>query len=184
METMVLPKPITGKEIPLALYARLRRNLQCIYIVSPFLEDYKFFNRSPVSSFLLKHLAAGTSVQILTTPPGDPPSSKRAFVMKYRLLNSLNTRGIDIQVNSKLHAKIFLFEEPAITKTTIVGSANLTVPAMNERLEIALLSFNHKLYERILIITKKFLHHHDTTSFIQWKVAESKKIRRMLGGSP
>lgn len=183
MTTVIMPKPITGKEIPRAIYARLRRNLQCIYIVTPFLEDYEFFGKSPLSWFLFKHVAAGTSVYMFTTPPGSPPTSQRAFVTKYRLLNSLNARGVKVQVNPQLHAKIFLFEEPAITKTTIVGSANLTVPAMNERLEIALLSFNRELYERVLIIIKKFLNHHDTKTFLRWKIGEAGRIKQVLGGA-
>lgn len=183
MTTVIMPKPITGREIPLALYARLRRNLECIYIVTPFLEDYEFFNKSPLSSFLLRHIAVGTSIYMFTTPPGSPPTSKRAFVMKYRLLDSLNARGVKVQVNPQLHAKIFLFDEPLTTKTTIVGSANLTAPAMNERLEIAFLSFNRELYDRVLSIVKKFLNHNDTKSFLRWKVAEARKIKQIVGGS-
>ena len=183
MTIVIMPTPITGKEIPLALYARLRRNLRCIYIVTPFLEDYEFFKKSPLSSFLLKHIAAGTSVFMFTTPPGSPPSSKQAFSMKYRLLDNLNAQGVEVHVNPQLHAKVFLFDEPPITKATIVGSANLTKPAMDERLEIALLSFNRELYERVLSIIRKFLNHDDTKPFLRWKVSEASKIKQIVGGS-
>ena len=168
---------VSGKQIPTALYAQLRRPLQRLFIVTPFLEDYEFFGRGPLSVFLSKQLSEGAGVTMLTMPPEGTNGTKSSFLRKYRLMHLFSTRGADVLFNRRLHAKVFLFDETEITKACILGSANLTTAAMNDRLEIAIFTYNRKLFDEVLAIVYKFMNDPTTMTFMQWKHREATKIR-------
>jgi len=173
---------LTGKAIPVALYGQLRRPLKRIFIVTPFLEDYEFLGSSPLSKFLSKHVSEGVGITILTMPPEGTNGTTRSFTRKYQLLNQLMRQGIDVRLNAKLHAKVFLFDESEITRATILGSANLTTAAMNERLEIALLTYNRELFGDVLSIVYKFCNDLSTKTFMKWKLENAVRIRSVVGG--
>jgi phosphatidylserine/phosphatidylglycerophosphate/cardiolipin synthase-like enzyme len=173
---------LTGKAIPVALYEQLRKPLKRIFIVTPFLEDYEFFGRSPLSKFLSKHASEGAGITLLTMPPEGTNGTARSFTRKYQLLEQLTKEGVDVRLNVNLHAKVFLFDESAITRATILGSANLTTAAMNERLEIALLTYNRELFGSVLSIVYKFWNNLSTKTFMKWKLENAVKIRSVLGG--
>lgn len=178
---MIRGQPITGRDISIALYARLRRPLKEIWIVTPFLQDYEFFRRSPLSTLLTKQLAEGVKVVLLTMPPEGTNGTRRAFSRKYTLLRRLAHQGAQIWLNRQLHAKVFMFDESQAIRACILGSANLTTAAMNERLEIALLSFNQQLYHDVMRIIRGFLIDSRTKSFFTWRVSKAAEIKRILG---
>ncbi|MCL0041396.1 phospholipase D family protein, partial [Dehalococcoidia bacterium] len=153
---------------------------QRLFIVTPFLEDYEFFGRGPLSKFLSKKLSEGANVTMLTMPPEGTNGTKSSFLRKYRLMHLLSTRGVDVLFNRKLHAKVFLFDESEITKACILGSANLTTAAMNERLEIAIFTYNRKVFDEVLAIVYRFMNDPATTIFVQWKRREAAKIRAIV----
>jgi len=141
------------------------------------LEDYEFFGRGPLSVFLSKQLSEGAGVTMLTMPPEGTNGTKSSFLRKYRLMHLFSTRGADVLFNRRLHAKVFLFDETEITKACILGSANLTTAAMNDRLEIAIFTYNRKLFDEVLAIVYKFMNDPTTMTFMQWKHREATKIR-------
>jgi phosphatidylserine/phosphatidylglycerophosphate/cardiolipin synthase-like enzyme len=151
----------------MAIYERFRRPQGSIYIVSPYLQDYAFLGTSPLSTLLLSHLASGAEVTLLTTPPPGSPE-KATAKEKFRLLKQLNDRGVRVLVNNDLHAKIYLFEESSVTKSVILGSANMTTPAMERLLEIALVSYNHELYSGVNRIVARFEHDTRTVPLVRW----------------
>lgn len=172
---------VSRKEIPIALYGQLRRPLQRLFIVTPFLEDYEFFGKGPLSKFISKHLSEGTEVSMLTMPPEGTNGTKKAFSRKYILMRLLASQGVDIRFNHKLHAKVFLFEESEITKACILGSANLTAAAMNERLEIAILTYNRQVFDKVLSTIYQFRNDSDTMTFIKWKQHQATRIKEIMG---
>ena len=161
------PRAVTGRAISSELYARLRRPQESIYIVSPFLQDYSFLGTAALSSLLLKQLASGTQVTALTTPPPGN-REKRAAKVKYLLLKMLRERGVRVLVNDMLHAKIYLFEESSITRSVIMGSANMTTPAMDKLLEVAIASYNHDFYKALFQIVIRFENDRGTMNLTRW----------------
>lgn len=161
------PLAVTGRDISTELYARLRRPQNSIYIVSPYLQDYSFLNTSPLSSLLLNQLSVGTRVTILTTPPPGRPE-RSAAKTKYVLLRRLRDQGVRVLVNTELHAKIYLFEESVITRSVIMGSANMTSHAMNELLEVVIASYNHEFYKALFQIVIRFEDHRGTMDLTRW----------------
>lgn len=172
---------ISRKEIPIALYGQLRRPLQRLFIVTPFLEDYEFFGKGPLSRFISKHISEGTEITMLTMPPEGTNGTKKAFTRKYILMRLLASQGVKVQFNHKLHAKVFLFDESEITKACILGSANLTARAMNELLEIAIFTYNREVFNRVLITICQFQNDSDTMSFMKWKQKNTAKIKEIMG---
>lgn len=179
--TIIPLRIISRREIPVALYGQLRRPLQRMFIVTPFLEDYEFFGKGPLSKFILKHVSEGVEVMMLTMPPEGTNGTKASFSRKYVLMKSLVSQGVDVRFNGKLHAKVFLFDESQVTKACILGSANLTAAAMNERLEIAMLSYNREVFKSVLSIIYQFRNDSSTMTFREWKKKEAYKIKQIMG---
>jgi len=173
---------LSGSNIPVTLYGRLRRSLRTVYIVTPFLEDYEFFGKGPLSKLLLRQIMEGVDITMLTMPPEGTNGTKKAFSRKYRLMNMLSTQGVKVLFNSKLHAKVFLFDESEVTKACILGSANLTRAAMDERLEIAVFTHNRDFYQRVLSVVVKFRDDSSTKDFLKWKYENAAIIREKIGG--
>jgi hypothetical protein len=96
-------------------------------IVSYNMQDYEFWGHGTLSHLLLRQLAFGASIRLLTTPPPGKPTSA-GFKGKYALLSNLQKNGVSVYLNDKLHAKAYIFRDTTNRATTIVGSANLTGP--------------------------------------------------------
>lgn len=168
---------VTGNAIPRTLYGLLRRSLQKIFIVTPFLEDYEFFGRGPLSTMLERQLVEGTSITLLTMSPEGTNGTRSAFRRKYTLMEGLAAKGVEVLFNHRLHAKVFLFDESDVTKACLLGSANLTTAAMNDRLEIATFTYNHTVFNDILAVLYGFRNDSDTVQYAQWKNKEAAKIK-------
>lgn len=170
---------VTGKAIPTTLYGLLRRPLQQIFIVTPFLEDYEFFGRGPLSTMLERQLAEGTNITLLTLSPEGTNGTNSAFRRKYSLMEFLVARGVEVLFNQRLHAKAFLFDESSVTKACLLGSANLTSAAMNDRLEIAMFTYNRSIFDRVRTVLYQFRNDSDTVQYLQWKHRQATKIKAL-----
>lgn len=179
--TPIRLRVISRKEIAIALYGQLRRPLQRLFIVTPFLEDYEFFGKGPLSRFILKHLSESTEITMFTMPPEGTDGTKKSFSRKYILMRLLASQGVNVQFNHKLHAKVFLFDESEVTKACILGSANLTTRAMNELLEIAVFTYNREVFKKVLSTIHQFQNDFDTMSFMEWKQENIAKIKEIMG---
>ena len=168
---------VTGNAIPRTLYGLLRRPVEQIFIVTPFLEDYEFYGRGPLSKMLERQLAEGASITLLTMAPEGTNGTKSAFRRKFTLMEFLVARGVEVLFNQRLHAKVFLFDESEVTKACLLGSANLTNAAMNDRLEIAMFTHNRTIYRNVLTVLYGFRNAADTVKYAQWKHKEAAKIK-------
>jgi hypothetical protein len=110
-----------------------RNVLKTATIVSYNMQDYDFWGHGALSHLLLRQLALGASIRLMTTPPPGKPTSA-GFKNKYKLLSELQKKGIEVFLNEKLHAKAYLFVDTNDTVTAIVGSANLTGPGFGMHL--------------------------------------------------
>ena len=167
---------VTGNAIPNALYRQLRRPLQHIFIVTPFLQDYEFIGRGPLSQMLERQLVDGTRITLMTTAP---QGKKPEFTRKYTLMELLVAKGVDVLFNDRLHAKIYLFDESDLTKACLLGSANLTNSAMDRLLEVAMFTHNRTIFKDVLTVFYGFRNEVDTIQFSQWKHKEAAKIKAM-----
>jgi hypothetical protein len=120
---------LDGGEIALEVLQAIgyRTTLKSATIVSFNMQDYDFWGHGNLSHLLMRQLALGASIRLITTPPPGTPT-RSGFRSKYALLSTLNRNGVQIFLNEKLHAKAYLFRDSTNTTTTIVGSANLTGP--------------------------------------------------------
>ena len=166
---------VTGEAIPTTLYRQLRRPLQHILIVTPFLQDYEFFGRGPLSKMLERQLIDGTTITLMTTAPVGGPSE---FTRKYTLMELLVAKGVDVLFNDRLHAKIYLFDESDVTKACLLGSANLTNSAMDKLLEVAMFTHNRTIFKDVLTVFYKFRNEPDTIRFSRWKHEEAVTIKQ------
>ena len=88
-----------------------------LFIVSPYISDFELMGRGAIS-FFIKKLANRAEISIITSTPRNRKQTD--FIMK--LLN----HGIQIYINSRLHAKVILCLTQKEQGITIMGSANLT----------------------------------------------------------
>jgi phosphatidylserine/phosphatidylglycerophosphate/cardiolipin synthase-like enzyme len=110
-----------------------RTVLRTATIVSFTMQDYDFRGHGLLSALLLRQLSLGASIKLITTPPPGSPTNA-AFQAKYKLLNELQKKGVEVFLNQNLHAKAYLFLDSSNVATTIVGSANLTVRAFGSHI--------------------------------------------------
>jgi PLD-like domain len=110
-----------------------RTVLKTATIVSFNMQDYDFWGHGVLSHLLLRQLALGASVRLMTTPPPGKATSA-GFKSKYTLLSELQKNGVAVFLNDKLHAKAYLFLDTNGATTAIVGSANLTGPGFGMHL--------------------------------------------------
>src|SRR2546429_8647265 len=75
-----------------------RNVLKTATIVSYNMQDYDFWGQGALSHLLLRQLALGASIQLMTTPPPGKPTGA-AFKAKYKLLSELQKNGIRIFLN-------------------------------------------------------------------------------------
>jgi phosphatidylserine/phosphatidylglycerophosphate/cardiolipin synthase-like enzyme len=164
MAISVQPSPLTGRDISLALYGRLRRSTAKCYVVSPFLQDYEFRPVETLSRFLGRYVDGGVDVTLLTRPP---MGSRQEIRRKWKLLEAMERVRIPVQVNPALHAKVYLFIDAA-RPMTLVGSANMTSGGMDKYVELALLSHNSDLASRVEAKVVRFLQMPTTQAWRRW----------------
>jgi len=160
----IQPSPLTGKNIRLALFGRLRRRAARCYVVSPFLEDYEFEPLDTLSHFLGKYVDDGCHVILLTCPPAGKVSE---VLRKHELLEKFQRKGVNVRVNASLHAKVYLFVDDH-RPMSMVGSANMTSGGMEKHIELALLSHNAALTSRLEVNIRRFLDLPGTITFRRW----------------
>jgi hypothetical protein len=145
-----------------------RNVLKTATIVSFNMQDYDFWGQGALSHLLLRQLAFGASIRLMTTPPPGKPTNA-GFKAKYKLLFELQKNGVQIFLNEKLHAKAYLFLDVNDTATAIVGSANLTGPGFGMHLaphdnlvEMAMLCGNRQMFK-------------DATDFVEAKIVNDRR---------
>ncbi len=101
------------------------RQLMTATIISYTMQDYEFWGNGRLSQHLLRQLALGASITVMTTPPPGKARDKR-FKDKLKLLEELDRNGVSVYLHDDLHAKAYLFRDVSNAEMAIVGSANLT----------------------------------------------------------
>ena len=158
-------------------------------IVSYNMQDYDFWGNGRLSKHLLRQLAFGAQVTVMTTPPPGNNGRRRAFKQKLALLEELDRNGADVYLHTQLHAKAYLFQDSNQSEMLIVGSANLTSAGFgtrgsgdNDLLELALVTGDHLVYESTnALIEDSIIGDPETMDFATWSVNNSSKIAQARG---
>lgn len=167
------------------------RRLKQATIISFNMQDYEFWGKGRLSSHLIRQLALGARIVVMTTPPRGKTGMGTEFKRKLSLLEDLDKYGADVYLHDRLHAKAYLFSESTDSKMLIVGSANLTSrgfgrpgTASDDLLELALLTEDSCSYSSTLqLIEDRLIGDPDTLDFSTWvglnrsKVAQAKGAR-------
>jgi len=184
-----IPTPIIvlldGGEVALEVLQAIsyRTVLKSATIVSYNMQDYAFWGQGTLSHLLLRQLAFGASIRLMTTPPPGKPA-KAGFKDKYILLSNLQKNGVAVYLNDKLHAKAYLFQDTKEATTAIVGSANLTGPGFGLRhapdeslVEMAALSGSADIFHAANeFVDKKIVNDRRTEDFGLWFARNSVEI--------
>lgn len=163
------------------------RLLKKATIISFNMQDYDFWGHGHLSTHLLRQLALGAEVTVMTTPP---PGKGDAFRRKLTLLEELDRYGAIVYLHSQLHAKAYLFQDDQDSDMLIVGSANLTSSGFGTRgtggadlLELALLVGDHDIWESAArMIEDRLIGHPDTMDFATWVAGNTTRIGSARGG--
>ena len=165
------------------------RQLTTATIVSFNMQDYEFWGNGRLSSHLLRQLAFGAHVVVMTTPPSGATGTGDAFRAKLSLLEDLDKHGAHVYLNERLHAKAYLFQDSLRSEMTIVGSPNLTARGFGTKkqahadwIELALLSGDNLIYSSTLhLIQSGILAHQDTVDFATWIRSNRSKVATAKG---
>ena len=166
------------------------RMLNKATIVSYNMQDYDFWGEGRLSHHLLRQLAQGAHVVVMTTPPPGTGTGD-AFKEKLQLLEELDKNGAKVYLHNDLHAKAYLFRDDAESEMLIVGSANLTKKGFGAKespdsdyLELALLTGDHLVFSSTEeVIEAQIIGHRDTLEFASWVASNGSKIARAKGAS-
>lgn len=166
------------------------RRLNKATIVSYNMQDYDFWGNGRLSNLLLRQLAMGARVVVMTTPPPGHTGERLAFRQKLSLLEELDRNGAEVYLHTRLHAKAYLFQDDN-SEMLIVGSANLTSAGFGTRssthdhlLELALLIGDPLVYSSTLrVIDADLIGNRDTVDFGTW-VARNRSIIARAKGAP
>ena len=165
------------------------RQLAKATIISFNMQDYDFWGNGRLSSLLLRQLALGAEIVVMTTPPPGATGEGTAFREKLSLLEDLQKNGAEVYLNERLHAKAYLFLDSNDSKMLIVGSANLTSSGFgrrgttsNDLLELALLTGNAHIYSSTLqVIEAKLFGDSGTLEFATWVGLNRSKVAQAKG---
>ena len=165
------------------------RQLTRATIISYNMQDYDFWGNGRLSSLLIRQLALGAEIVVLTTPPPGASGSKTAFKEKLSLLEDLRKNGADVFLHERLHAKAYLFLDSDNSKMLIVGSANLTSRGFGRRgatnddlLELALLTGESQIYSSTLkVIEAKLFGDSGTLDLATWVGKNQSKVAQAKG---
>ena len=158
-------------------------------IISYNMQDYEFWGNGRLSQHLLKQLALGASITVMTTPPPGQRGDRRQFQTKLKLLEELDRNGATVYLHPDLHAKAYLFRDDSNSEMAIVGSPNLTSagfgnqpPSVRTLLELALLTEDPTVYtDTRNIIETKLIGNHGTLDFATWVVQNRSIIAQAKG---
>lgn len=158
-------------------------------IVSYNMQDYEFWGNGHLSQHLLKQLANGAHVVVLTTPPPGNNGRRPAFRQKLALLETLVRSGAEVYVHEQVHAKAYLFQDDKNKKMMIVGSPNLTArgfgsgsPNSMDLLELALLTGDDVVYSTTsALIDTDLIGNRDTLDFATWARTNVASIAQARG---
>ena len=167
------------------------RRLTKAMIVSFNMQDYDFWGHGRLSTLLLRQLAMGAKVVVMTTPPPGSSGASESFRTKLVLLEQLDKNGAEVYLHARLHAKAYLFQDSNDDEMLIVGSPNLTVkgfgrPGVNrdDLIELALLTGESSIWSSTSrVIETRLLGDPDTVDFPTWvglnhtKVAQAKSVK-------
>lgn len=145
-------------------------------IISFNMQDYDFWGNGLLSNLLLRQLAYGAQITVMTTPPPGNNGKKESFRRKLRLLEELDSKGADVYVHPHLHAKAYLFQDDSSAEMVIVGSPNLTSRGFGTRgsttpdlLELALMSGDPRVYASTAkVIVTDLIGNAGTLNFATW----------------
>ena len=102
------------------------RLLSSATIISYNMQDYDFWGNGFLSHLLIRQLAYGAQITVMTTPPPGKNGKNLAFRSKLQLLEDLDQKGAEVYLHPDLHAKAYLFQDSQESEMVIVGSPNLT----------------------------------------------------------
>lgn len=176
---------INGQEVALEVlqWIGYRTHLSRAIVISYNMQDYDFWGAGALSHLLLRQLALGASVTVITTPPPGK-ATNNAFKEKYQLLHQLDAQGVDVQLNENLHAKAYVFQTTEGEQAAIVGSANLTSRGFGDRnmpgadlVEMAFVTSDQALYDEACAFAAEEIGlHAQTVSYATWFSLKSAEI--------
>ena len=145
-------------------------------IISFNMQDYDFWGNGRLSDLLIRQLAFGAQITVMTTPPPGTSGRNAAFRRKLHLLEELDKNGAAVYVHPHLHAKAYLFCDDADAQMVIVGSPNLTNAGFGTKgtqtpalLELALLTSDPLVYSSTTsVIGAELLGNAATLDFATW----------------
>ena len=165
------------------------RRLTNAMIISFNMQDYDFWGNGRLSSHLIRQLAHGAEIVVMTTPPPGATGTGPAFKEKLLLLEDLQKNGAEVYLHERLHAKAYLFLDSNDSKMLIVGSANLTSSGFgrrgkgsNDLLELALLTGDSHAYSSTMqVIQSKLFGDSRTLDFATWLRLNQTKVAQAKG---
>ena len=170
--------PVLGEDVAQEVlqWIGVFRSLSKATIVSYSMQDYDFWGNGVLSDLLVRQLAHGARITVMTTPPQGKSGRNQEFRRKLRLLEDLDKKGAEVYVHPDLHAKAYLFEDDRDDAMLIVGSPNLTEQGFGTRasgrrtlLELALLTGERLVYSSTeRFIARHLLGNSGTLSFATW----------------
>ena len=158
-------------------------------IISFNMQDYEFWGNGILSSLLIRQLAYGAKITVMTTPPPGGNGRSNRFKSKLRLLEQLDKNGAEVYLHPDLHAKAYLFQDSMKSEMMIVGSPNLTSRGFGTRgsntpdlIELALLTKDPLVYSLTAkLIETDLIGNPGTLDFATWAANNRSKIEEAKG---
>ena len=158
-------------------------------IISFNMQDYEFWGNGILSSLLIRQLAYGAKITVMTTPPPGGNGRSNGFKSKLRLLEQLDKSGAEVYLHPDLHAKAYLFQDSMKSEMVIVGSPNLTSRGFGTRgsntpdlIELALLTKDPLVYSLTAkLIETDLIGNPGTLDFATWAANNRSKIEEAKG---
>ena len=155
------------------------------------MQDYEFWGNGHLSQHLLRQLSLGARVIVMTTPPPGKTGGGEKFKEKLSLLEELDRSGAEVFLNTRIHAKAYLFQDDKESELLIVGSPNLTSSGFGTRgsnsqdlLELALLTEDPLVFSTASqLIQDDFIGHPETLKFATWVTINRSIIAHAKGPS-
>ncbi|PTT19666.1 hypothetical protein DBR12_11730 [Acidovorax sp. HMWF029] len=149
------------------LFGQMRDpQLKVARIVAPFATDLDGGALGLISTAMIDAKKRGCRVCLITRPPA---AGDADVTSKKRLLQLLHDEQIELYLNPKLHAKVYLFEREAERKFWAVGSHNMTNSAhAGQSLETSMVGYRKQEFEEAQTSFEKARRHADTLNFDAW----------------
>jgi len=149
------------------LFGQMRDpQLRVARIVAPFATDVDGGALGLISKAMIDAKKRGCRVCLITRPPA---AGDADVASKKRLLQLLHDENIELYVNPKLHAKVYLFEREAERKFWAVGSHNMTNFAHDGKsLETSMIGYRNQEFEEAQTSFERARRHAETLNFDAW----------------